>query len=510
LSVREGQIFGLLGANGAGKTTTLSMLTRHLVPVAGAAYIKGKSILSDFTKAAVNLGVVTQDNSLWPLLSVTGHLKLFARLRGVPEKELNGLVDAVIDQLELSPHRYKLAGRLSGGMKRKLCVAIALIGDPAVCLLDEPSAGLDPVSRRNLWNVILRTMSHRSVVLTTHSMEEAEALCGRIAIMVKGQVRAVGTKQHLKSTLGAGYELIIKLSPGAANIRKSARRQNSVQHLSLSSQRISSSLSNGLSAQLSNNGEVCNASRGSGTAIEGVDDATELSRMSSLNLESANQFTSLNSLGDDSLTENDAKLKAFVSKLFVDAEIVADNGGLITWRISSHNLSLGVAFREIEAHKVDLHIESYSISQPTLEQVFMRTVQSYDNKTIQDTSEHGYRASFRSDPHTSNRSMSESLQDANADNEAEEVLANIDPDMLPRNQCGCTLVQVRHRVVFAFAGWIIMNLLFVFVIIRSSDIGPSFAALWNFAAIGFLVYVIVMLIIWQCACCKVRGIDDES
>ena len=112
--------------------------------------------------------MVTQNNSLWDRLSVEQHLKLFARLRGVPEDLVERVVDGTIDQLELTPHRHKLAMRLSGGMKRKLCVAIALIGDPEVVLLDEPSAGLDPVSRRNLWTVILRTMSHRAVILTTH------------------------------------------------------------------------------------------------------------------------------------------------------------------------------------------------------------------------------------------------------------------------------------------------------------------------------------------------------
>jgi ATP-binding cassette subfamily A (ABC1) protein 3 len=210
--VEKNEIFGLLGANGAGKTTTLSMLTRLLVPSSGNAYISGHSILSDFNKGATHLGVVTQNNSLWDRLSVESHLYLFARLRGVPEDQVKRVVDGTIDQLELTPHRYKLAMRLSGGMKRKLCVAIALIGDPDVVLLDEPSAGLDPVSRRNLWTVILRTMSSRAVVLTTHSMDEAEALCHRIGIMVKGQLRALGTKQHLKNKFGSGYELIVKLN----------------------------------------------------------------------------------------------------------------------------------------------------------------------------------------------------------------------------------------------------------------------------------------------------------
>lgn len=164
--VETGEIFGLLGANGAGKTTTLSMLTRHFLPTAGDAFIAKHSILSDFSRGAIHMGVVTQTNSLWDRLSVEAHLFLFARLRGVPEDLVTEIVDGTIDQLELTPHRKKLAMRLSGGMKRKLCVAIALIGDPAVVLLDEPSAGLDPVSRRNLWGVILRSMAGRSVVLT--------------------------------------------------------------------------------------------------------------------------------------------------------------------------------------------------------------------------------------------------------------------------------------------------------------------------------------------------------
>ena len=116
----------------------------------------GTSILSNFTKAAQSLGVVTQNNSLWSLLSVEQHLRMFAKLRGVPGGLLETIVSSTLDQMELRPHRRKLACNLSGGMKRKLCVAISLIGDPAVVLLDEPSAGLDPKSRRNLWDVILR------------------------------------------------------------------------------------------------------------------------------------------------------------------------------------------------------------------------------------------------------------------------------------------------------------------------------------------------------------------
>ena len=228
--VQQGEIFGLLGANGAGKTTTVSMITRHLLPTAGTAFVKGVSVLEAFPQAATNLGVVTQNNSLWDLLSVEDHLYLFCRLRGVPEAIVGDTVDATIDQLELTPHRHKLACRLSGGMKRKLCVAVALIGDPACVLLDEPSAGLDPKSRRNLWSVILRTMARRSVVLTSHSMEEVEALCTKIGIMVNGQLHALGTKQHLKCKFGGGYEVAVRLvgagmGAGAGSATERLRQQ---------------------------------------------------------------------------------------------------------------------------------------------------------------------------------------------------------------------------------------------------------------------------------------------
>merc|ERR1712100_629242 len=113
-------------------------------------------------------------------------------------------------RVELLNHADKPAGRLSGGMKRELCGACALIGDPQIVLLDEPSAGLDPVSQRNLWNLIKATMAGRAVVLTTHSMVEADFLCDRIGIMVQGQLRCLGTSDHLKQRYASGYELVVK------------------------------------------------------------------------------------------------------------------------------------------------------------------------------------------------------------------------------------------------------------------------------------------------------------
>ena len=164
--VGKGECFGLLGANGAGKTTTMDMIIRAQQPTAGDAFVDGHSTQTSFHKAAEALGVVAQANTLWDKLSCEDHLKLFARIRGVPGKEMYQLVETALDQLELRPHAKKLAERLSGGMKRKLCVAIAIVGDPQCVLLDEPSAGLDPVSN-SVINTALRDLidlrfTHRS------------------------------------------------------------------------------------------------------------------------------------------------------------------------------------------------------------------------------------------------------------------------------------------------------------------------------------------------------------
>ena len=148
--------------------------------------------------------MVNQHNTLWDALSCADHLRLFARLRML-ESEVEDAVAATLARVELLNHADKPAGRLSGGMKRKLCGACALIGDPQIVLLDEPSAGLDPVSQRNLWNLIKATMAGRAVVLTTHSMVEADFLCDRIGIMVQGQLRCLGTSDHLKQRYASGY-----------------------------------------------------------------------------------------------------------------------------------------------------------------------------------------------------------------------------------------------------------------------------------------------------------------
>jgi len=236
------------------------MMTRHTPPTRGDALVMGHSIRTDFQGAAKCMGVVTQvlplgtrgklfiivlsfrfcvlcfvfifvvvvvvvfashslsiffspqDNSLYGELDSVDHLWLFARVRGVPESDIPRLVEDCLNLMELQPHKHKPSKKLSGGMKRKLCTALSLIGNPAVVVMDEPSSGLDPSSRRNLWKVINQTMQQRAVVLTTHLLDEAEALCGRIGIMTFGQLQCVGSAQHLRSKFGSGYQVEIPLT----------------------------------------------------------------------------------------------------------------------------------------------------------------------------------------------------------------------------------------------------------------------------------------------------------
>uniref|UniRef100_A0A8D0GAH8 ABC transporter domain-containing protein n=1 Tax=Sphenodon punctatus TaxID=8508 RepID=A0A8D0GAH8_SPHPU len=212
IGVRPGECFGLLGVNGAGKTTTFKMLTGDTEVTCGDAVVTGHSILTQISDVHQNMGYCPQFDAIDDLLTGREHLYLYARLRGVPAEEIGKVADWVIQKLGLSVYADQLAGTYSGGNKRKLSTAIALIGCPPLILLDEPTTGMDPQSRRLLWNSIVSVIrAGRAVVLTSHSMEECEALCTRLAIMVKGTFQCLGTIQHLKYKFGDGYIVTVKI-----------------------------------------------------------------------------------------------------------------------------------------------------------------------------------------------------------------------------------------------------------------------------------------------------------
>uniref|UniRef100_A0A8C4P0I0 ABC transporter domain-containing protein n=1 Tax=Dicentrarchus labrax TaxID=13489 RepID=A0A8C4P0I0_DICLA len=204
--------FGLLGINGAGKTTTFKMLTGDIPVSSGEAFLNGYSIRTEMRDVHQNLGYCPQFDAIDDLLTGKEHLEFYARLRGVPEKEVSMVAEWGIQKLGLVKYSNKSAGTYSGGNKRKLSTAIALIGCPSVIFLDEPTTGMDPKARRFLWDCILSIIKEgRSVILTSHSMEECEALCTRMAIMVNGRFKCFGSIQHLKSRFGDGYTVIVRV-----------------------------------------------------------------------------------------------------------------------------------------------------------------------------------------------------------------------------------------------------------------------------------------------------------
>ncbi|CAL8463070.1 g2604 [Coccomyxa elongata] len=219
LGVPPGERFGLLGPNGAGKTTTLALLTGRAHASGGDALVNGVSVMGEAEPASrALLGFCPQQDPLLELLTAREHLALFARLKGVEEAEVAAEVERVLARVALPAEMAaRAAGQYSGGSRRKLALGIALVGGVDAVLLDEPSSGMDPGARRAMWSFIIEATSASpgsnsradglAVVLTTHSMEECEALCTRVGIMHQGRLRCLGSSSHLKLRFGGGYLL---------------------------------------------------------------------------------------------------------------------------------------------------------------------------------------------------------------------------------------------------------------------------------------------------------------
>ncbi|XP_033219462.1 retinal-specific phospholipid-transporting ATPase ABCA4-like isoform X2 [Belonocnema kinseyi] len=218
-SVKKSECFGLLGVNGAGKSTTFRMLTGEEVPNSGVMYLNGKEITSNRKEYLAQMGYCPQNSALIKTLNSRDHLKLFACLRGVPNNQVSSEVQKWINRLNLNLCALQPCGTYSGGNKRRLSIAIALIGNPNLVLLDEPTTGVDPAARRSLWHVIKSCqLAGQSIILTSHSMEECEVLCNRLVIMVRGQLVCIGPSEQLKQRFGAGYDINLKLHPDRSNI----------------------------------------------------------------------------------------------------------------------------------------------------------------------------------------------------------------------------------------------------------------------------------------------------
>jgi ABC-2 type transport system ATP-binding protein len=208
LNVRSGQFFGLLGPNGAGKSTTIGMLTTLTLPTGGQAWVAGMDVVADPVGVKRRIGVVTQNNTLDMQLTVAENLEFRSRFFGLSLREASHRADQLLEVFGLADRRKAMSTDLSGGQAKRLLIARALVHRPDVLFLDEPTAGLDPQTRANLWD-ILRVLhgEGQTILLTTHYMEEAEALCEQVAVIDHGEVLASGTVNQLKD--GAGAETVI-------------------------------------------------------------------------------------------------------------------------------------------------------------------------------------------------------------------------------------------------------------------------------------------------------------
>jgi len=211
-AIEYNEVFGLLGPNGAGKTTTLHMLSGHLSPTAGATKICNYDVVTEMAKVHGVLGMCPQFDWVWEDLTVEDHLLLYVRLKGAEKFAERALITRIAEAVDLDGDAMRTYSHsLSGGMRRRLSLAISLCGNPKVVFLDEPTTGLDPETREEIWKIIHKAKNGRCIVMTTHSMEEADALCERIGIIANGSLQCLGSQLHLKNRFGKGYQLKVNL-----------------------------------------------------------------------------------------------------------------------------------------------------------------------------------------------------------------------------------------------------------------------------------------------------------
>jgi ABC-2 type transport system ATP-binding protein len=232
-AVEHGEIFGLLGPNGAGKSTLIRMLTTLLRPTAGSARVNGFDIVKQQDDVRKSIGVIPQAMTTDLELSVEENLLIFAKLYGVGRERRKALIDGLLDAVELTQWRDKQVKNLSGGMRRRVEIARGLVHEPRIFFLDEPTTGLDPVSRVAVWDMLQRIKQQRdlTVLITTHYMDEADKLCDRIAIVDHGELKALDSPMKLKASIPGknwlevsmpdvpgGWIETLRALPGAENV----------------------------------------------------------------------------------------------------------------------------------------------------------------------------------------------------------------------------------------------------------------------------------------------------
>jgi ABC-2 type transport system ATP-binding protein len=204
LNIEKGELFGLLGPNGAGKTTVIKMLCGLVKPTKGSVHVGGFDALKEAAKVKELIGVCPQDTAAYPFLSGRENVELFGNLHTMPKDKLKKSTDELLEKMSLSEDANRRLGKYSGGMKRRINLIMALVHDPEIAFLDEPTVALDPQSRHAVWDFIRELKKRgKTIILTTHYMEEAEELCDRIGIIDRGKLIALGSPKQLKDKFKA-------------------------------------------------------------------------------------------------------------------------------------------------------------------------------------------------------------------------------------------------------------------------------------------------------------------
>ena len=210
LSIKEGELFSLLGPNGAGKTTAIKMLCCLLKPSSGTATVMGRDIHEDPMAVKQIIDVSPQETAIAEHLNAWENLRLIGGIRGLAKEEVKKRSEELLEMVGLAKRAKEQVRKFSGGMKRRLSIAMALVSDPQVLFLDEPTLGLDPQSRRGIWEHIAELKGKKTILLTTHYLEEADALADRIAIIDEGKIVALGTPQELKDSISDMQVMVVK------------------------------------------------------------------------------------------------------------------------------------------------------------------------------------------------------------------------------------------------------------------------------------------------------------
>ena len=230
LTIKQGEVFGLLGPNGSGKTTTINMISGLSVPTSGTVRVLGYDVRRDARKVRQLLGAVPQETALYEELSAWVNMDFHADIFGIPRKEKKERITRMLELVQLLERKDSRVGTFSGGMKRRLALGRALLHDPQLIYLDEPTLGVDVQARRAIWDYILTLREQgKTVLITTNYLEEAQALCDRLAIIDRGKLIAVNTPQHLKQTYGGSIITLEMIRP--INVNDALRALQGVQEV---------------------------------------------------------------------------------------------------------------------------------------------------------------------------------------------------------------------------------------------------------------------------------------